>query len=68
MPAVEKHAFIAADFQFIVNGAGHNIPGSQAQPFIILLHELLALDGLQYASESTQRLSDQKGRPLFGII
>ncbi len=66
--AIEADMLVATEFHFGINGACYNIAGSQAQPFIVFLHELIALNGLQYASESAQRLSDQKRWPLFGIV
>ena len=42
---IEVDKIVTVDLHFIVDGPGHNIPGSQAPSLIILVHELLAHAG-----------------------
>ena len=47
---------------FLVDGAGHDVTRGQAEPFVIFLHELLAVRQAQDAAVSPHGLRDEVGR------
>ena len=65
MGDVEADVVEAVYLHLAVDSAGYDVAGSEGEPFVVLLHELLAVGQAENAAVAAHRLRDEVGRMRF---
>ena len=65
---VEQDVVLAAHLHLVVDGAGHDVARRQRQAWVVLLHELLAVQRAQYAAVAAHGLGDEEVRMVARVV